>query len=118
MRWKILDAWQAAAAEVGITQMRSSTGMANSQTSAYFHVNQRRGRRCSMADAFPHPVERRPNLTVYARTQAIRLLLDDRVEAIGASRCWTCPAPRRRPATIKDGACSTSRRPPRVEYQC
>ena len=47
--------------------------------SAYFHVNQRRGRRWSMADAFLHPIAHRPNLTVYTQTQALRLLMDDQV---------------------------------------
>ena len=88
VRWKILDAWQAAAAEVGITPIEEFNRGDNAG-SAYFHVNQRRGRRCSMADAFLHPVERRPNLTVYARTQAIRLLLDDRVGDHQRRGAWT-----------------------------
>lgn len=76
VRWTILDAWQAAAAQVGIAPIEEFNRGDNAG-SAYFHVNQRRGRRWSMADAFLHPVEHRPNLTVYTRTQVMRLLLDD-----------------------------------------
>ena len=46
------DAWQAAAAEVGIAPIAEFNRGDNAGT-AYFHVNQRRGRRWSMADAFP-----------------------------------------------------------------
>jgi choline dehydrogenase len=72
--------------------------------SAYFHVNQRRGRRWSMADAFLHPVARRPNLTVYTRTQAVRLLIDDEVGEDQRRGAWTTA--RRRVAglrILKDG---------------
>ena len=50
VRWKILDAWQSAAAEVGISPIDEFNRGSNAG-SAYFHVNQRRGRRWSMADA-------------------------------------------------------------------
>ena len=57
--------------------------------SAYFHVNQRRGRRWSMADAFLHPIAHRPNLTVYTQTQALRLLMDDQVHEDQRRGAWT-----------------------------
>jgi choline dehydrogenase len=41
-----------------------------------FQFTQRRGRRWSSADAFLHPVEDRPNLTVATGTQVYRILLD------------------------------------------
>jgi choline dehydrogenase len=88
VRWKILDAWQAAAAESGITPIEEFNRGDNAG-SAYFHVNQRRGRRWSMADAFLRPVEHRPNLTVYTRTQATRILLDDRVAQHQRRGAWT-----------------------------
>ncbi|MFM9033521.1 MAG: GMC family oxidoreductase [Mycobacterium sp.] len=88
VRWKILDAWQAAAAEVGITPIEEFNRGDNAG-SAYFHVNQRRGRRWSMADAYLHPVERRPNLTIFTRTQATRLLLDDDVAQHQRQGAWT-----------------------------
>jgi choline dehydrogenase len=103
VRWKILDAWQAAAAEVGIAPI-AEFNRGDNAGSAYFHVNQRRGRRWSMADAFLHPVAHRPNLTVYTRTQAVRLLLDDQVGGHQRRGAWTTAAHR---ATglrlIKDG---------------
>lgn len=88
VRWKILDAWQAAAAEMGIVPIEEFNRGDNSG-SAYFHVNQRRGRRWSMADAFLHPVTHRPNLTVYTRTQALRLLMDDQVHDHQRRGAWT-----------------------------
>lgn len=88
VRWKILDDWQAAAAEAGIAPIEEFNRGDNAG-SAYFHVNQRRGRRWSMADAFLHPVAHRPNLTVYTRTQAIGLLLDDQVAEHQRRGAWT-----------------------------
>jgi len=88
VHWKILNAWQAAAAEVGIDPIEEFNRGDNAG-SAYFHVNQRRGRRWSMADAFLHPVAHRPNLTVYTKTQAVRLLTDDQVGADQRRGAWT-----------------------------
>ena len=88
VRWKILDAWQAAAAEVGISPIDEFNRGVNAG-SAYFHVNQRRGRRWSMADAFLHPIAHRPNLTVYTQTQALRLLMDDQVPEDQRRGAWT-----------------------------
>ncbi|EHB47857.1 Choline dehydrogenase [Mycolicibacterium rhodesiae JS60] len=93
VRWKILDAWQAAAAQVGIAPIDEFNRGDNSG-SAYFHVNQRRGRRWSMADAFLHPIAHRPNLTVYTRTQALRLLMDDHVHEGQRRGAWTTAAHR------------------------
>ena len=88
VRWKILDAWQAAAAQTGIAPIEEFNRGDNAG-SAYFHVNQRRGRRWSMADAFLHPIARRPNLTVYTRTQAVAILMDDDVGAAQRDGAWT-----------------------------
>ncbi|OBG88692.1 choline dehydrogenase [Mycobacterium sp. E802] len=88
VRWKILDAWQAAAAQVGIAPIEEFNRGDNSG-SAYFHVNQRRGRRWSMADAFLHPIAHRPNLTVYTQTQALGLLMDDEVCDSQRRGAWT-----------------------------
>ena len=88
VRWKILDAWQAAAAQVGIAAIEEFNRGDNAG-SAYFHVNQRRGRRWSMADAFLHPIAHRPNLTVYTQTQALRLLMDDQVHEDQRRGAWT-----------------------------
>jgi choline dehydrogenase len=88
VRWKILDAWQAAAAQVGIAPIEEFNRGDNAG-SAYFHVNQRRGRRWSMADAFLHPIAHRPNLTVYTQTQASQLLIDDQVHEDQRRGAWT-----------------------------
>ncbi|WIM89091.1 GMC family oxidoreductase N-terminal domain-containing protein [Candidatus Mycobacterium wuenschmannii] len=88
VRWKILDAWQAAAAQVGISPIEEFNRGDNAG-SAYFHVNQRRGRRWSMADAFLHPIAHRRNLTVYTKAQALRLLMDDQVHEDQRRGAWT-----------------------------
>lgn len=86
--WKILNTWQAAAAQVGIAPIEEFNRGDNAG-SAYFHVNQWRGRRWSMADAFLHPVAHRPNLTVYTQTQALRLLMNDQVHDDQRRGAWT-----------------------------
>ncbi len=88
VRWKILDAWQAAAAQVGISPIEEFNRGDNAG-SAYFHVNQRRGRRWSMADAFLHPIAGRPNLTIYTETQAVQLLTDEQVPDSMRRGAWT-----------------------------
>ncbi|WP_186447058.1 GMC family oxidoreductase [Mycolicibacterium porcinum] len=88
VRWKILDAWQAAAAQLGIAPIDEFNRGDNSG-SAYFHVNQKRGRRWSMADAFLHPIAHRSNLTVFTQTQAVRLLMDDQVHEDQRRGAWT-----------------------------
>ncbi|WP_231743613.1 GMC family oxidoreductase [Mycobacterium sp. GA-2829] len=88
VRWKILDAWQDAAAELGI-EPKEEFNRGDNSGSAYFHVNQKRGRRWSMADAFLHPVTHRSNLTVYTQTQALQLLIDDQVREDQRRGAWT-----------------------------
>ena len=88
VRWRILDAWQAAAAEVGIAPI-AEFNRGDNAGSAYFHVNQRRGRRWSMADAFLHPIAHRPNLTVYTRTQALKILMNGEVPPDQRRGAWT-----------------------------
>lgn len=88
VRWRILNAWQAAAAEEGIAPI-AEFNRGDNAGSAYFHVNQRRGRRWSMADAFLHPVAHRPNLTVYTQTQALQILMNDGVHEDQRCGAWT-----------------------------
>ncbi len=73
VRWPILDAWRAAAAQTGIASVEEFNRGDNAGC-AYFHVTQRRGRRWSMADAFLHPIAKRPNLTVWTHAHALKLL--------------------------------------------
>ncbi len=93
VRWRILDAWQAAAAQMGIAPI-DEFNRGDNAGSAYFHVNQKRGRRWSMADAFLHPIAHRPNLSVYTHTQALRLLMDDQVCDAQRRGAWTTAAHR------------------------
>ncbi len=73
VRWKILDAWRAAAAEQGIAPI-DEFNRGDNAGSAYFHMTQRRGVRWSMADAFLHPIRHRKNLTVLTKAQVLRVL--------------------------------------------
>jgi choline dehydrogenase len=61
VRWDILDAFCAAAAQAGIKSIPDfNTG--DNEGTCVFHVNQKRGRRWSTASAFLKPALRRPNL--------------------------------------------------------
>lgn len=73
VRWEILDAWRAAAAEQGIAAIEEFNRGDNSGC-AYFQMTQKRGVRWSMADAFLHPVRHRKNLTVMTRAHVLRVL--------------------------------------------
>jgi choline dehydrogenase len=77
LSWEILDAFRAACAEVGIPPT-DDFNRGDNAGCGYFEVNQRRGVRWSAADAFLHPVKRRPNLAVLTHAQAKQLLFDGR----------------------------------------
>ena len=61
--WEILDAWREAAAQCGIP-MIDEFNRGDNFGSAYFQMNQRRGRRWSGTKAYLRGVTHRPNLTV------------------------------------------------------
>jgi choline dehydrogenase len=61
VRWDILDAFRAAAAQAGIPPI-DDFNCGDNEGSCYFHVNQRRGRRWSAARGFLKPVLHRSNL--------------------------------------------------------
>ncbi len=76
VRWDILDAFQAAAVAAGLPQVQDfNTG--NNEGVAYFHVNQKRGRRWSAATAFLKPAMNRPNLTVVTAAMVDRILVEE-----------------------------------------
>ena len=81
LRWETLDAFQAAAAELGIPKTEDFNRGDNAGC-GYFHVNQKRGVRWNAAKAFLRPVRDRPNLTVVTQAQATRLRLEGR-RAVG-----------------------------------
>ena len=61
VRWDLLDAFRAAAAQAGIKQI-SDFNTGDNEGSCDYHVNQKRGRRWSAARGFLKPVLHRSNL--------------------------------------------------------
>jgi len=76
VRWDLLDAFRKAAEEYGI-QPIDDFNRGDNEGSAYFHVNQRRGRRWSAARGFLKPVLGRPNLRVETGCLAERVDTQD-----------------------------------------
>jgi len=79
--WPILDAVRDAAAQVGIPKV-DDFNRGDNEGSAYFDVNQRRGRRWSAARGFLKPILNRPNLRVVTGVHVERLIFDGR-RAVG-----------------------------------
>ena len=77
LRWEILDAWREAAAECGIPKI-DEFNRGDNFGNAYFHMNQKRGRRWSASNAWLRPAMSRPNLTVVTGAHATRVRLDTR----------------------------------------
>ncbi len=77
LSWEILDAFRAAAAEVGIPNT-DDFNRGNNEGCGYFQVNQKSGVRWSTATAFLKPVRDRGNLTVMTHAQAKRITFDGR----------------------------------------
>jgi choline dehydrogenase len=95
VRWDITDAFMAAAEQYGIPRVNDfNTG--DNEGVAYFHVNQRRGRRWSAARGFLKPVLHRTNLRVATGCLAEGLVLEGkRVVGVrflqdGASKTARC----------------------------
>ena len=61
VQWELLDAFRKAAEEYGIKPI-DDFNRGDNEGSAYFHVNQQKGRRWSSARGFLKPVLNRPNL--------------------------------------------------------
>jgi choline dehydrogenase-like flavoprotein len=75
VRWDILDAFEAAAAECGIARVDDfNTG--DNEGVSYFQVNQRRGRRWSAARGFLKPVLGRPNLRLQTGAMTERIIVE------------------------------------------
>jgi choline dehydrogenase-like flavoprotein len=81
VRWEIIDAWRAAAAECGIPPVKVFNSGDNSGC-AYFQMNQKRGRRWSATNAFLRPVMHRANLTIMTGAQVSGLRMETR-QALG-----------------------------------
>src|SRR5438132_1224771 len=75
VRWDILDAFCAAAAQAGIKSIPDfNTG--DNEGACVFHVNQKRGRRWSAASGFLKPVLGRPNLRLETNCLVEAIALD------------------------------------------
>lgn len=75
LSWPILDAFQAAAEELGIPRVADfNTG--DNFGSGYFEVNQRAGVRWNTSKAFLRPAMKRPNLTVLTGAETEAIILD------------------------------------------
>jgi len=72
VRWDILDAFRAAAAEQGIPN-RSDFNRGDNLGCGYFEVNQKRGVRWNTAAAFLTPIRARGNLALFTQTQVTQL---------------------------------------------
>jgi choline dehydrogenase len=72
VRWEILDAFQRAAAQVGI-EPSDDFNRGDNAGCGYFEVNQRRGVRWNASKAFLRPVLARPNLKVQTAATVTRL---------------------------------------------
>jgi choline dehydrogenase len=81
LTWEILDAFRAAAAEVGIPGT-DDFNRGDNEGCGYFQVNQKRGVRWSTAKAFLRPARARPNLEVLTGAEASRIAFDGR-RAVG-----------------------------------
>ncbi len=75
MRWKVLDAFIAAAAEAGVSPVRDFNSGDNSGC-AYFDVNQKNGVRWSAARGFLKPVLHRPNLQLITGVHVTRIIIE------------------------------------------
>ncbi len=91
VKWKILDAWQKAASEQGIPSI-PEFNRGDNFGSAYFHVNQKKGVRWSMADAFLHPIRDRKNLTVMTQTQVLKILTKNISDTTRNQKCYQTKA--------------------------
>ena len=81
LTWEILDAFRAAAAEIGIPPI-DDFNRGDNEGCGYFQVNQRRGVRWNTSKAFLRPAQGRANLRVLTGAQAERVRLDGR-RAVG-----------------------------------
>lgn len=99
LSWEILDAFRAAAAQVGIPET-DDFNLGDNEGCGYFDVNQKRGIRCSSARAFLKPAAARPNLTIMTGCQVQRLRLQSTqngtrcvgVDFIGGGKQWFAEA--------------------------
>lgn len=76
LSWKVLDVFRDAATEQGIPATEDFN-RGDNEGMGYFEVNQYRGRRWSSASAFLKPALKRPNLTLWTKATAQRLVVEE-----------------------------------------
>src|SRR2546429_6472117 len=76
VRWEILDAWRDAAEACGIPKV-DEFNRGDNFGNAYFHMNQRGGRRWSATKAFLRPALAPPNLTVITKAHVRKVLIEE-----------------------------------------
>ena len=99
LSWEILDAFRAAAAQVGIPNS-DDFNRGDNEGCGYFDVNQKRGIRWNTAKAFLRPASERDNLTIMTGCQVQKLCISSTgdgqrcsgVEFIGGGRHWFAEA--------------------------
>jgi choline dehydrogenase len=77
VKWEILDAWREAAAQCGIPKI-DEFNRGDNFGNAYFHMNQKAGRRWSATDAWLKPAMGRPNLEVVTRAHATKVQVESK----------------------------------------
>jgi choline dehydrogenase len=75
VKWEILDAWRDAAAECGIPKVEEFN-RGDNFGNAYFHMNQRGGRRWSATKAFLEPAKGRANLAIVTKAHVRRIAIE------------------------------------------
>jgi choline dehydrogenase len=77
VRWEVLDAWREAAAACGVPKI-DEFNRGDNFGNAYFHMNQKRGRRWSATNAWLRPAMARSNLAVVTKAHAKRVRLEEK----------------------------------------
>jgi choline dehydrogenase len=81
VHWDLLDAFRKAAEQAGIAMIDDfNTG--DNAGSSYFEVTQKSGWRWSAANAFLHPVRRRPNLRIQTNALVDRVIFEGKRAAV------------------------------------
>ena len=92
VQWPVLDSWREAAKEQGIPSIEEFN-RGDNEGCAYFHMNQKKGIRWSMSDAFLKPIKNRSNLTIMTNTQVLKVLTkvisnETRNQSKNRERAW------------------------------
>ncbi|MEW7009535.1 GMC family oxidoreductase [Lentilitoribacter sp. EG35] len=93
LSWEILDAYQDAAEQIGISKVEDFN-RGDNEGSSYFRVNQKSGWRWNTSKGFLRPAKKRTNLTVITHAQVQRVIFEGKracgveVERYGKSETY------------------------------